>query len=124
MLLESGISRHTTGKWWKWWRYRSWNRLHRLCDDRLYNCATVDSEIGLLSETVNRDSDIEIDNQTPSETVTFFNAGLETVKSYIMQHDVNDTIFSSLHKVGKELFWVMNQENSQTSLHQYFQISN
>ena len=53
---------------------------------------------------MNRDSDIEIDNQTPSETVTFFNAGLETVKSYIMQHDVNDTIFSSLHKVGKELF--------------------
>ena len=72
------------------------------------------------------DSDTEIDNQTPSETATFSNAlkGLETVKMYIMQYDVIDAIFSSLHKVEKELFQVMNQENRPTFLHQNFQISN
>ena len=96
------------------------------CDDRLSICASEVSEISELLETVNSDSDTEIENQTPSETVTFSNAlkGLETVKTYIMQHDVNDAIFSSLHKIEKELFRAMNQENSQTSLHQYFQISN
>ena len=74
------------------------------CDDGLSICATKVSEIGELSETVNSDSDTEISNQTPSETVTFSNSGFETVKTYIIQHDVNDAIFSFLHKVEKELF--------------------
>ena len=44
------------------------------CDDGLSICTTEVSEIGELSETMNSDSDTEIDNQTPSETVTFSNA--------------------------------------------------
>ena len=90
-------------------------------------CSTEVSEIVELSKPVKTsDSDTEIDNETHSENVTFSNAlkGFKTVKTYLMLHDVNDAIFSSLHKIEKELFRVMNQENSQTSLHQYFQISN
>ena len=45
-----------------------------LCDDGLSICSTEVSEIGELSEKVNNDSETEIDNQTPSETVTFSNA--------------------------------------------------
>lgn len=75
---------------------------------------------------MNSDSDAEIDNETPIKTVTFSHAlhGFETVKTYLMQQDVNDEVFSSLHKVEKELFRVRNQGNCQTSITQYFKISN
>lgn len=98
------------------------------CDDGLSICATEVSEIVDLSEEMNSDSDVEInnENETPIETVTFSNAlhGLETVKTYLMQQYVNDSVFSSLHKVEKELFLVKNQRNFQTTLTQYFKSSN
>ena len=67
-------------------------------------CSTEVSEIVELSKPVKTsDSDTEIDNETHSENVTFSNAlkGFKTVKTYLMLHDVNDAIFSSLYKVEK-----------------------
>lgn len=95
------------------------------CDDGLSICATEVNEIFDLSESMNSNSDLEND-ETPIETVTFSNAvrGLETVKTYLMQQYVNDSVFSSLHTVEKELFRVKNQGNFQTTLTQYFKISN
>ncbi|GFY35421.1 hypothetical protein TNCV_195141 [Trichonephila clavipes] len=67
---------------------------------------------------MNSDCDAEIDNEAPIKTVTFSNAlhRLETVKTYLMQQDVNDAIFSPLHKVQKRLFRVENQKDCQTSI--------
>ncbi|GFS94506.1 uncharacterized protein TNCV_2015171 [Trichonephila clavipes] len=48
----------------------------------------------------------EIDNDNPIEAVTFSNAlqCLKTVETCLMQQGVKDVIFTSLHKVEKELF--------------------
>ncbi|GBM76186.1 hypothetical protein AVEN_146107-1 [Araneus ventricosus] len=81
-------------------------------DDGLSICATEVNEIVVLSEPVNSNSDAEIDNETP-------------IKTYLMQQDVNEVVFSSLHKVKKELFRVRNQGNCQTLLSStHFKISN
>ncbi|GFX52639.1 hypothetical protein TNCV_4326531 [Trichonephila clavipes] len=72
-------------------------------DDGLPICATEIQEIVDLSEPMNNDSDAEIDNKTRIKTVTFANSThcLEIVKTYLRQKDVNDAVFSSLHKIKK-----------------------
>ncbi|GFX82606.1 hypothetical protein TNCV_1192811 [Trichonephila clavipes] len=64
-----------------------------------------------------RDSDTKIDNETLTKTVVFSNAlhYLETVKTYLIQQVVNNSIFSSQHKIEKELFRVRNQRLSNTA---------
>ncbi|GFV83138.1 hypothetical protein TNCV_1898651 [Trichonephila clavipes] len=59
-------------------------------------CAIEIQEIIDLSEPMNSDSDAEFDNETLTKTVTFANVlqCLETVKTYLLQQDVNDTVFS------------------------------
>ncbi|GFW69280.1 hypothetical protein TNCV_486291 [Trichonephila clavipes] len=69
----------------------------------MVDCETEIQETVDLSEPINSDFDTEIDNETLIKTVTFLNAlhCLETVKAYLTQQDVKDTVFSSLHKVDK-----------------------
>ncbi|GFV43918.1 putative transposable element [Trichonephila clavipes] len=52
---------------------------------------------------MNSDFDVKIDNETLTKAVTIFNVlhCLETVKTYLMRRDVNDTVFSSTRKVEK-----------------------
>ncbi|PRD23717.1 UNVERIFIED_CONTAM: hypothetical protein NCL1_45648 [Trichonephila clavipes] len=59
-------------------------------------------------EPMDNSSDIETNNETPIKTFTFSNAlhCFQAVESYLMQSDENDTIFSFLHTVEKELFQV------------------
>ena len=95
------------------------------CDEGLSICvAEVNDSVDLL-ELINNDFNIEIDIENPIDTVIFFNAlhGSETVKTYLMQQDVHDAVFSSLHKVDKELLRVMNQRNCHISHIQYFKLT-
>ncbi|GFV81066.1 hypothetical protein TNCV_2270501 [Trichonephila clavipes] len=64
---------------------------------------------------MNSDSDAETGNETLIKRIAFSNSlhCLETVKTYLMHSDVNDAIFSSLHKVEIEL---RNQKGSQSSV--------
>lgn len=74
---------------------------------------------------MNSGSDPEIDNEIPITTFNFSHDffGLETVTTYLIQHDIKDSIFFSLYKVEKELFRITNQRNSQTTTTQYFNLN-
>ncbi|GFW76045.1 hypothetical protein TNCV_3724651, partial [Trichonephila clavipes] len=56
-----------------------------------------------LSEPMNSDSDAEINNETRSKTVIFSNAlhCLETVTTYFIKQNANETALSPLHKVDR-----------------------
>ncbi|GFW59382.1 hypothetical protein TNCV_2911271 [Trichonephila clavipes] len=72
----------------------------------LSTCAIEVEEIVDLLEPMNNDSDEEIDDEIPIKTVKFSNAlhCSETVKTYLIQQDVKDNVFSSRHHNEKELF--------------------
>ncbi|GFX73103.1 hypothetical protein TNCV_4501821 [Trichonephila clavipes] len=59
----------------------------------------------------------EIANETPIKTITFSNSlhCLEIEKTYLMQKDLKNAIFS-LHNVEKKLFRVRNQKDCLTSV--------
>ncbi|GFV63614.1 hypothetical protein TNCV_626091 [Trichonephila clavipes] len=75
-------------------------------------CASDVVEIDNLSESMNSDSKAETGIETRLKTVTFSNTlhCLETVKTYLMQQDVNDAVFSSMHLIEK-LFLVRNRKD-------------
>lgn len=88
------------------------------CDKELPICTTKESEISELSELINKDSDdIKIGNPKPTKFLIAL-CGLETQKTYLMQYDVNDTIFYFLHTVEKELLQIR-ITNYQTSITYY-----
>nr|XP_042910354.1 uncharacterized protein LOC122271844 [Parasteatoda tepidariorum] len=91
------------------------------CYDELVVCATEVIESVDSSETMNSDSD-ENDDEAPAKIVPFSQAlsSLETVKTYLMQQEVNDVVFDNLHKVEKELFRVKDQGSHQTAITQFF----
>lgn len=64
---------------------------------------------------MNSYSDAEIVNEIPIKSATFSHAlySLETVKTYLMKQDVNDSVFSSLHEVQKRTF--LSQESKEFS---------
>ncbi|GFV65103.1 hypothetical protein TNCV_2304101 [Trichonephila clavipes] len=76
------------------------NMLH-LMTDSIY--ANEVDEIVDLSKHMNNDSDAEIDNEAPDKCVTSSNVllCLNTVKTFLMQRDVDDAVFSSFHEVEK-----------------------
>ncbi|GFX25082.1 hypothetical protein TNCV_2752571 [Trichonephila clavipes] len=68
-------------------------------DDGLPTSATEVEETVDLSESMNSDSDAELDNETPIDTVTFSNDFhcLETVKTYLIQQDTDHLIGTSAY---------------------------
>ncbi|GFT42303.1 hypothetical protein TNCV_1786171 [Trichonephila clavipes] len=67
-------------------------------------CATEIQGIVDLSEPMNSDSDAKYENETLIKTATFSNAlhCMETVKTYLVQQVVNDTVSYSLLKSRKK----------------------
>lgn len=69
---------------------------------------------------MNSNYDAEIDNEIPIKTITSYYAlrSLETVKTYLLQLDINDSIFSSLHIKTKKKFLESGiEENPKHLLH-------
>ncbi|GFX95459.1 uncharacterized protein TNCV_3685111 [Trichonephila clavipes] len=62
----------------------------------------VDLSMSMI-QSVNSDSNADIDNETPIKIVTFSNVlhCFETVETYLMQQHVKDAVFSSLREFGK-----------------------
>lgn len=72
-------------------------------DDGLSTCETEVNKIKIinLSKPINSYSDAGIDNDILAETITFYHGlyGLETMKTYLTQQDINDSIFPAHYKV-------------------------
>ncbi|GFU93544.1 hypothetical protein TNCV_947861 [Trichonephila clavipes] len=79
------------------------DRLVSYVDGGLPACATEVEDIVNLSEPTKSDAYAEIDIETPTTIQAFSNASqcLETVKTYLMQRNVNVAVFSFLNKVLK-----------------------
>ncbi|GFU05410.1 hypothetical protein TNCV_3290631 [Trichonephila clavipes] len=92
----------------------------------LLTFATEVMEIVDLSESINSDSDAEVDNETPIKIIILFYVlhCFKIVKTCLIQQGVNDAVYSFLPKVEKELFRVRNQKGCRKYISQYFEISN
>ncbi|GFT50829.1 hypothetical protein TNCV_321431 [Trichonephila clavipes] len=94
-------------------------------DGGLPICATEDKETVGLLESMNSDSDAQIDNKTLIKTVTIFYAlhCLETGKTNLMQQDINEIVFPSQRKVEKKIFRVGSRKDFLTSFCMRFQLT-